>query len=125
MGRSNKSAKSAGASFERAVANYLRDNLGNYLSEAIDKQPKMGAKDHGDIANVRDSYKRKIVVECKDYGGRLQPPQWLREAAVETDNAMAYAGVVVAKRKGTTNPGEQFVLMDVDTLIRLLQGVAE
>lgn len=124
MGRSRATAKQAGASFERLIADYLRDNLGNHLSEAIDRQPKMGAKDVGDISNVRDSYKRKIVVEAKDYGGKLDPPQWLREAAAETENAKAYAGVVVAKRRGTTDPGAQYVLMDVDTLIKLLQGGA-
>lgn len=122
MARSQATAKKAGATFEREIADYLRDNLGNHLSEAIDRQPKMGAKDTGDISNVRDSYKRKIVVEAKNYGGRLEPPQWLREAEVERENAKAYAGVVIAKRKGTTKPGEQYVVMDVDTLIKLLKG---
>lgn len=122
MARSRASAKQAGSAFERLIADHLRDNLGNYLSEAIDKQPKMGAKDLGDVANVRTQNGRKVVVECKDYGGRLEAPQWLREAEAERENAKAFVGVVIAKRRGTTKPGEQYVLMDVDTLVKLLRG---
>lgn len=118
MTRSRASAKQAGSSFERKVADYLRDNL----SEFIDKQVKMGSKDTGDIANVRTQNGRRVVVECKDYGGRLEVPQWLREAESERINAKAFVGVVVAKRRGTTVPGEQIVIMDLDTLIRLLKG---
>lgn len=122
MARSRASAKQAGSAFERLISDFLRDNLGNYLSEAIDKQPKMGAKDLGDVANVRTQNGRKVVVECKDYGGRLEAPQWLREAEAERENAKAFVGVVIAKRRGTTKPGEQYVLMDVDTLVKLLKG---
>ena len=122
MARSNKSARSQGASFERAIADYLKEELDNYLSKAIDRQVKKGAKDVGDIANVYDSYGRLIAIEVKEYGGRLEPPKWLREAEVERDNADAYVGLVIAKRRGTAKPGEQYVLLTVDELIKLLKG---
>lgn len=118
MARSRQSAKAAGARFERTIADYLRDNL----DDRIDRRVKTGAADKGDIANVRDSYGARIVIECKDYGGRLQPSEWIREAQQEATNDNAYAGIVIAKRKGTTNPAHQYVLTDLDTLIRLLKG---
>lgn len=37
-------------------------------------------------------------------------PAWLREAEQEAINATVMAGFVVAKRKGTTAPGEQYVI---------------
>lgn len=118
MTRSRQSAKQAGARFERHIADYLAE----HLDDRIDRKVKTGAADKGDIANVRDSYGARIVLECKDYGGRLQPAQWLKEAHQEAANDNAYAGLVIAKRKGTTNPGQQYVLTDLDTLIRLLKG---
>lgn len=116
MARSRQSAKAAGARFERAIADYLRDNL----DDRIDRRVKTGAADKGDVANVRDSHNRRIVIEAKDYGGRLEPAQWLREAHTEAENDNAHVGIVVAKRRGTTNPAHQWVLMDLEDLTKLL-----
>lgn len=118
MPRSRKSAKQAGAAFERLVADYLRD----HLDDRIDRKVRTGARDTGDIANVRDSHNRRIVVETKDYGGRLQPGPWITEAHTERDNDGAAVGAVVAKRRGTTNPAEQYVLMTLGDLVTILRG---
>lgn len=118
MSRTRKSAKQAGARFERIIADFLRDNL----DDRIDRRVKAGAADKGDIANVRDSHNRRIVIEAKDYGGRLQPAQWLREAHQEANNDNAHVGVVIAKRRGTTNPGKQWAIMEVEDLIKLLKS---
>lgn len=117
MSRTRKSAKQAGARFERIIADFLRDKL----DDRIDRKVRTGAKDTGDIAGVRDTHNRRIVIECKDHGGRLQPAQWVREANTEASNDEAHAGIVIAKRKGTTNPSEQWVIMDVASLVRLLK----
>lgn len=116
MARSRASAKKAGARFERQIADFLRDNL----DDRIDRRVKTGAKDRGDIANVRDVLGRRLVLECKDYGGRLQPAQWVREAHTEAHNAGAHVGIVIAKRRGTTDPARQWILMEVGDLTRLL-----
>lgn len=50
--------------------------------------------------------------------------EWIREAQTERDNDGAVIGVVVAKRKGTTAPGQQWCLMTVDDLIHLLKEKA-
>ena len=118
MGRTNSSAKQAGSRFERTTADYLRDKL----SEFIDRKVRTGAKDTGDIANVRTAKGRKVAVECKDYGGQLKLAEWVREAEVERLNDGASVGLVVAKRRGTAQPGEQWVILTVDGLIELLRG---
>ena len=116
MARNRQSAKAAGARFERQIADFLRDNL----DDRIDRKVKTGAKDCGDIANVRDSHNRRIVIEAKDYGGKLNLPQWTKEAHQETENDGAHVGLVIAKRRGTTNPADQWVVMTVNDLIQLL-----
>lgn len=116
MARNRNSAKQAGARFERLISDFLRDNL----DDRIDRRVKTGAKDCGDIANVRDSHNRRIVIESKDYGGRLNLPQWTKEAHQEATNDNAHIGLVIAKRRGTTNPADQWVVMTVNDLIQLL-----
>ena len=116
MTRTRTSAKAAGQRFERLIADHLREELSN---EFIDIRPKNGRNDRGDIGGVRH-HGHAIVLELKDYGGRMLPGTWVEEADVERANDDALAGVVVVKRKGTTNPGAQYVLMTVDDLTALL-----
>lgn len=122
MSRTRRSAKQAGATFERAIADHLRNTLN---TPTIDRKTRTGIRDTGDIANVTDSHDRLIAIECKNYGGKLNPPQWLREAEGERKNYNAEVGIVIAKRRGTTNPEEQYVLMDVKTLTKLLTPPTE
>lgn len=117
MGRSRQSAKQGGARFEREVADYLRDNI----SEFIDRRPKNGAADLGDIANVRTRHNEKVVVEVKQVHS-IDLPQWTREARKEAENDGALLGVVVHKRWGKSNPAEQWVTMQLDDLVTLLTG---
>lgn len=117
MTRSRASAKKAGTAFERLIA----DHLAATVDDRIDRRVKTGALDKGDIGGVR-AHGQRVVLEAKDYGGRLMPPQWTREAEAERANDGALAGVVVAKRTRNANPGEQWVLMTVDELVALLTG---
>jgi hypothetical protein len=118
MTRSRASAKKAGASFERLTADYLAKVLED---DRIDRRVKNGNKDRGDIGGVR-VHGQRLVIEDKDYGGRLMPGPWVEEAEAERGNDDALAGLVIAKRRGTTNPGQQFVLMTVDNLVAILTG---
>lgn len=118
MARNRDSAKKAGASFERLIADHLKFALG---SAAIDRRVKYGAGDRGDIAGVFTLAGGGVVLECKDYGGVFHVGTWLAEAKREKHNDPdAVAGVVVAKRRGTTDPAEQVVLMTVRDLVALL-----
>lgn len=117
MTRTRASAKAAGSRFERAVADYLA----RHVDDRIDRRVKTGAKDRGDIGGLRHMGAR-IVVECKDHGGRHQVGPWLTEAEVERGNDDATAGIVIAKRRGTTDPGDQVVLLTLRDLVAILTG---
>lgn len=118
MARNRNSAKKAGSSFERMVADYLAHSLGD---SDIDRQIKMGSRDVGDIRGVFLNG-GKVAVECKDYGGRSELPKWLAEAEAERGNADADYAVVVWKRRGTAKPEEQNVSMTLETFASILAG---
>lgn len=118
MGRTRASAKAAGTRFETMIAGYLRTQLGD---DRIERRPRYGAKDRGDIGGVRHMGQR-VVIECKEYGGRFLVGPWLAEAEVERGNDDAGVGLVVAKRRATTDPAEQIVFMTVADLVSLLVG---
>ena len=117
MSRNRKSARAAGQRFESLVAAYLN----THVDDRIERRRMSGANDRGDISGLRHMGGR-IVVECKDYGGRLMPGPWVEEADIEAGNDSALLGIVVAKRRGTTDPGSQFVLMTLNDLVALLTG---
>lgn len=118
MARNRRSAKGAGTWFESLVAGYLAEQLDD---DRIERRSKNGAKDRGDIASVRHMGQR-VVIECKEYGGRYQVGPWLAEAEIERGNDDAGVGIVVAKRRGTRDPGEQVVMMTLADLASLLTG---
>ena len=118
MPRNRASAKQAGAKFERLVA----DGLAVALEDTrIDRRVTAGAKDKGDIANVRHG-DHKIVIEVKDRGGQFFAAEWVAEAEAERINDEALAGIVIAKRRGVTDPMKQWCLMEVSELVALLRG---
>lgn len=117
MSRSRASAKAAGTRFERATADYLRD----HVDLRIDRRVRNGARDRGDIANLRTAHGHRLVVEVKDCA-RIDLAGWVREAAVEAGNDDAIAGVVVHKRRGVAAPGEQWVTMRLADLVALITG---
>lgn len=119
MPRNRASAKKAGTAFETSIATYLAEELD---SDYIERRRLSGVNDRGDITGVRDARGQRLVLELKDYGGRITPGPWVEEAHIEMGNDSAVAGVVVAKRRGTTNPGAQYVLMTVNDLVALIRG---
>lgn len=118
--RSRRSAKAAGSRFERAIADYLAE----HIDDRIDRRPKTGAKDRGDIGGVRLSPALRggrVVVECKD-SARVQLAGWAAEAETERGNDDAVAGIVVHKRHGVGDPGQQWVTCTLADLVALLTG---
>ena len=83
---------------------------------------KTGAADKGDIGGLRTEWNQRVVVEVKDHGGKYQVGPWLNEVETERINDDAEVTVVVAKRRGITDPLQQTVLMTVADLIALLTG---
>lgn len=117
MTRSRQSAKQAGARAERLVADYLAHALDD---DRIDRRPRSGAKDKGDIGGLR-IHGQRIVCEVKDCV-RVDLAGWVAEAHTEAGNDDALAGVVVHKRKGTTDPGRWYVTCTLDDLLALMSG---
>lgn len=118
MTRNRQSAKTAGTRFAQSVAMYLADVLDD---DRVERRDKNGAKDRGDITGVKHMGGR-VVVECKDYGGRFLVGPWLTETEVERGNDDALVGIVVAKRRRVARPDEQVVFMTLADLGALLTG---
>lgn len=119
--RSRTSAKTAGARFERSIA----DHLAAYIDDRIDRRAKTGSADRGDIGGIRLSPALRggrVVVECKD-SARIQLAGWAAEAETERGNDDAAVGVTIHKRHGVADPGQQWVTMTVDDLVALLTGL--
>ncbi|KFI66095.1 hypothetical protein [Bifidobacterium cuniculi] len=110
MTRNRQSAKKAGATFEKAVADYLAWALDD---ARIERRHLSGTKDRGDITGVMFSQEH-VVLECKNV---VQPRlnQWLREAEEEAGNDDAPLWAVVYKVRGVgitpDRIGEHHVVM--------------
>jgi hypothetical protein len=117
VSRNRQSAKKAGASFERSVADHLAQELDD---DRIDRRVKHGAKDRGDIGGVRTMRGGRVVIEVKNVS-RDSLPAWIKEAEIERQNDEAAIGVVVHKKHGSAKPGEQYVSMTLDTFVKLLK----
>ena len=115
--RNRASAKAAGSRFERTIADYLAAVL---QDDRIDRRPKAGAKDRGDIGGLR-IHGQRIVAECKDTA-RLSLPAWTAEAHIEAGNDDALVGVVISKRQGVGDPARQWVHMELRDLVSLITG---
>lgn len=106
-----------GSAFEKSIADYLAIQL---QDDRIERRVTNGAKDRGDIGGVRLNGHR-VVIECKNHN-RLNLAGWVEEARIEAGNDDSILGAVIHKKRGTAQPGEQYVTITVDDLITLLLG---
>ncbi len=117
--RTHASARKAGSTFERQVA----DHFAATIDDRIDRAVKTGRLDKGDIAGLR-FHGHKIAVECKNTSSP-KLAGWAKEAEAERVNLGALAGVVIHKRHGKTDPGQQWVTMTVDDFVALMNLARE
>lgn len=110
------SQRQKGTRLERSTADYLADKL---TDDRIDRMPLRGGHDRGDIAGVRTILGEKVVIECKNHN-RLELAQWVKEAEAERGNADAKVAVVVHKRRGKGDPGDQYVTLTLRDFAILL-----
>ena len=105
-----------GPLFEKQVVEYLRRVFG----DAIERRVMGGKNDRGDVAGVLFRG-RPFVVEVKNRA-RVELAAWMDELEVECGNADTDLGAVVFHRKGkgSKSMGDQYALMDLRTLCRLL-----
>jgi len=116
--RTRASAKAAGTSFEKLIADGLAELLGD---DRIERRTKNGNKDRGDITGVKTLGGGRVVIECKNTT-RDNLPAWIREAEQERGNDDALIGVVAHKKHGSGKPADQYVTMTLATFAVLLEG---
>ena len=103
-----------GSSFERQIADYLRDNW----DDRIDRRVRTGAKDCGDIANFRVAGNR-VVLELKNES-KINLAGWVTEAQAEAVNDNALVGIAISKRRGKGQPEDQYCILTLGDLLTLL-----
>lgn len=104
-------SKQKGTAAETAVVNWLKEQG----REHVERRSLSGSNDRGDIAGIP-----VVVIEVKNHA-TMKLSEWLRELEVEIKNDNADTGVVIHKKKGTTNVGEWYATMSVDLWYQLLE----
>lgn len=104
-------SKQKGTAFETALVRWLEP-----WCQSVKRIVLHGNKDEGDIAVER--YFTQFNIEAKNCNA-LSLSTWIKEAEVESTNA-GRPVVVVAKRKGISDPGKSYVITTLDTLMELL-----
>lgn len=103
-------SKRKGTSAESAVVAYLQKRGW----PAAERRALSGNADRGDIAGVAGVMLEVKNCRSHDLAG------WTAEAKVEQANAGAHIGAVVAKKRGTTDPGEYYAVLPFRQLCDLL-----
>jgi|TARA_R110000822_G_scaffold15302_3_gene52872 hypothetical protein len=103
--------RAKGTNFETFIVNYLKD-----MYPFVERRSLNGALDKGDITGTDP----RLVWECKNHK-TLNFSGWLHEAEVERINADAEIGIVVAKRRSYGNPADQYAVLRLDELLKLLK----
>lgn len=116
MSRNRQSAKKAGTSFETLIAGYLAE----HVDDRIERRRLNGNHDRGDISGLRHMGQR-VVIEAKNTA-RTNLAGWAAEAEVARGNDDAVAGVIISKRHGKGQPGDQWVHMTLRDFVALLTG---
>ena len=103
-------AKQKGTAAETAVVKYLRDN--GFIH--AERRALHGTADKGDITGCGP-----VVFEVKNHK-QLDLAGWIKELETEMGNANVDTGAVIAKKRGTTDPGEWYAIMPLRILVGLL-----
>lgn len=107
--------KIKGSAYERSIVNYLRD-----MGFSTDRTRAGWSDDRGDIHGVTSTTGQPFTFECKNHR-KDSLPGWIEELKREVSNAGGVAGVVVHKKHGTTDAGDQFCTLPLSMLVQLLK----
>ena len=105
-------AKRKGSQFERDVVKWLR-TMGYPCAERA-----YGAGRHDDVGDIDGI--NGVVIECKNEKA-IRIPQYLRELEDEMTHADAETGVVLIKKRGTSNISESYAVMPAELWVNLLK----
>lgn len=104
-------SKQKGTSAETAVVNWLQSKGRKH----VERRSLNGCNDRGDIAGIP-----AVVIEVKNHQ-RMELSAWLKELDVEMHNDKADTGVVIHKKKGTTDVGLWYATMPVSAWYKLIE----
>jgi hypothetical protein len=99
--------KAKGSAFERLVRDYLAQAF------PCERIPAGATLDRGDL------WTEAAAIQCKNHK-TLSLGSWLTQTIEQQRNAGKSYGVLVVKRKGITDPGEQFAILPLSQLRTLL-----
>ena len=102
--------KIKGSNFERLIVDYLREH-----GFRVDRTRAGWSDDRGDIHGVEG-----FTWECKNQKS-IDLSGWVKELIVECGNAGTELGAVVHKKRGVTEPGQQYATMPLHMLVQLLK----
>ncbi len=102
--------KNKGSAYERLIRDYLNAN-----GFSVDRTRAGWADDRGDLHGVSG-----FTWECKNHKS-MALSTWVGELLVECSNARTDLGAVVHKRRGVTDPGEQYATLPLRMLVQLLK----
>lgn len=100
-----------GTLHESNVVGFLRQHGFPYA----ERRALNGQFDLGDITGCGP-----LVFECKNHK-ELALAEWLRETEQERVNANADYGILVAKRRGVWDAGQQYAVVSLEAMVRLLK----
>jgi Holliday junction resolvase len=104
--------KNKGSQYERDVVKWLR-TMGYPCAERA-----YGAGRHDDVGDIDGI--NGVVIECKNEKA-IRIPQYLRELEDEMTHADAETGVVLIKKRGTSNISESYAVMPAELWVNLLK----
>lgn len=105
-------SKRKGTAAESAVVAWLRD----HGWPSAERRALSGSNDRGDIAGVAG-----IVLEVKACR-EMDLAGWCKEAEAERTNDGADHGIVIAKKRGTTDVGQWYAILPVEQMAALLDA---
>lgn len=105
--------KAKGSQFERDVVNFLSDWF-----PAIERRLAGSQQDKGDLQGIPYT-----VIECKNHK-TFNLPEWMDRLKEQMDNANAFRGVVVVKRRNKPT-AQAYAVMPLELWAELLKEATQ
>jgi hypothetical protein len=102
--------KAKGSGAERGVVKWLKQWF-----PYVDRRLAGAALDKGDISGIPG-----VTIEVKNHA-TMKLSEWVKELEVEMKNDNAWTGVVIHKKKGTTDVGQWYATMPAQVWVDLLR----
>ena len=105
----SNSAKAKGSNAERAVVAWLKQWF-----PYVDRRLAGATLDKGDVSGIPG-----VTIEIKNQA-TMKLSEWVKELETEMSNDGAWTGVVIHKKKGTTDVGQWYATMPASVWVDLL-----